>query len=137
MDTNYVNGTVNGDASFKASSVRTDASSYGMKWHKFLVNFSLWLGAALNAALGVVFMADGVPFYGLVLLYAAVYTIFVRFQLANFKVNAYKHLLFPQLIVVFAELILAGVNIASIAPSIAACSVNYLYYNKRDSLFVN
>ncbi len=119
------------------STNETAAPAYGMKWHKFLVNFSLWLGAILNFVMGAACMFEGAPLYGIVLICAAAYSIYVRFQLANFKKNAYKHLLAVQLIVVAADLFLMGAEISALVSNIVACSVNYLYYKKRDELFVN
>ncbi len=115
----------------------TTTPAYGMKWHKFLVNFSLWAGAVLNLIMGFACLAEGAPLYGLVLIGAAAYAIYVRFQLAKFKKNAYMHLLAAQLIVIAADLLLMGVGFSALASNIAACGVNYYYYNKRKELFVN
>lgn len=77
-----------------------------MKWHKFLICFSLWAGAVLNVLNGVMVMTgmqydgraemvyahfDGLQLvdilYGVLLLAAAVYGIVVRFQLAGYKAS--------------------------------------------------
>ena len=125
------------DTIIKTTAYQTTTPAYGMKWHKFLVNFSLWAGAVLNLIMGFACLAEGAPLYGLALIGAAAYSIYVRFQLAKFKKNAYKHLLAAQLIVIAADLLLMGVEFPALASNIAACGVNYYYYNKRKALFVN
>lgn len=130
MDTTY-NSDIN------TPKDETAAPAFGMKWHNFLIYFSLWAGAILNALIGVVCFTEGMPLYGVVLIGAAVYTVFVRFQLANLKKNAYKHLLAAQLIVIAADLLFVGAEITSVASSVAVCCVTYFYYKKRDNLFVN
>lgn len=112
-------------------------TAYGLKWHNFLIYFSLWASALLNIALGLTCMAEGDPLYGFVLVCAAVYTIFVRFQLAAFKENARMHLLAAQLIVLVADLLLMGIDPSSLASSVAGIGINYIYYKKREDMFVN
>ncbi len=127
MDTTYNN----------VSTTENTTAAYGMKWHNFLVYFSLWAGAVLNFVMGAACLFEGAPLYGLVLIGAAAYAIYSRFQLASFKKNAYKHLLAAQMIVIAADLLLMGVEFSALASNIAACGVNYFYYKKRDKLFVN
>jgi len=127
MDTTYNN----------VSATETTTAAYGLKWHNFLVYFSLWAGAVLNFIMGIACMAEGAHLYGLALIVAAFYGVYTRFRLANFKKNAYKHLLAAQLIVVAADLLLMGVEFSALASNIAACGVNYFYYKKRESMFVN
>ena len=84
---------------------------FGMKWHKFLIYFSLWAGAALNgiSALAMItetqYGSNRVMVYmvypsmrtvdvlfGLLLIAVSVYTIYTRFQLARFKIGAPRKL---------------------------------------------
>ena len=116
--------------------MNTTTPAYGMKWHNFLIYFSLWAAAILNVIIGFMSIAGGAPLYGIVVIGAAAYLIFARFQLANLKAKAYNHLLIAQLIVIAADLI-AGAEFSSLASSIAACGINFYYYKKRESLFVN
>lgn len=125
-----LNNTITSDS-------EVSAAEYGMKWHKFLIYCSLWAGGILNLALGIWCMAEGMLLYGLVTAAAGVYIIAVRYMLANFKSNAFKHLLAVQLIVIAADLMFAGFDISSVASSVAVCAVNYNYYKKREKLFVN
>ena len=108
-----------------------------MKWHKFLVNFSLWASALLNVIVCTACLLNGHPAIALVVLGVAAYNVYARFQLANFKVKAYHHLLALQLIICATGILLSGLDVASIASSIAMCCVNYRYYKKRSELFVN
>ena len=80
-----------------------------MKWHKFLVNFALWLNAIMNAVYGFQLMTgshygssdtanqvysavSGLKsvdmIFGILLIGVAVYMIFTRFQLARFQEGA-------------------------------------------------
>ena len=83
-----------------------------LRWHKFLIYFSLWIGAAGLLLGGIGFIAGTVygemgdriyqafPVirfvdiaYGLVLIGVAVYIIYTRFQLAGFRQGAPQKLL--------------------------------------------
>lgn len=86
---------------------------YQLKWHKFLIYFSLWAGALLDLvnaysyftgsmygenAKGVYSYYSGMKtldiFMGILMLAMAAYCIYVRFQLANYKAGAPKKLEF-------------------------------------------
>ncbi|MBQ6972984.1 MAG: hypothetical protein IJP86_11610 [Synergistaceae bacterium] len=83
-----------------------------LRWHKFLVYFSLWAGAVMLVLSGAAFIAGTVYgemgdrvyqafpvmrsvdiVYGLVLIGVAVYVIYTRFQLAGFRQGAPQKLL--------------------------------------------
>lgn len=84
---------------------------FGMKWHKFLIYFSLWVGAVMNAV-SALMMITGEHYggnrdvvysvypsmktvdviFGLMLIVVSVYMIYTRFQLAGFRTGAPKKL---------------------------------------------
>ena len=83
-----------------------------MKWHKFLVNFGLWLNAALNVLLAVAAFSgaqygneaeqvyrvfDGLEpidkLYGMLHVAQAVFIIITRFRLAALRTSGVKFLL--------------------------------------------
>ena len=88
----------------------------GLKWHKFLIYFSLWLGA-IGFWVSSVVVATGLMYkdkkdavyqvfplmqwlnvgYAFVLIFLGIYTIYVRYQLAGFVKDAPKKLLFITL----------------------------------------
>lgn len=91
---------------------KKDNTQPSMKWHKWMVNFSLWLGAVVSAAYGVISltgvqyegmaeqvyaMFDGLQMvdmlYGVLLIGMAAFTICVRFRLAHFRKSGIKGLL--------------------------------------------
>lgn len=91
---------------------RMSENTKPLKWHKFLIYFSLWAGAVLLALGGVAFIAGTVYgkigdriyqvfpvmrfvdiVYGLVLIGVAGYMIYTRYQLAGFKQGASQKLL--------------------------------------------
>ncbi len=90
--------------------IKFDTPIYKLGWHKFLVNFSLWLAA-------ITFLGNGIPYifqnyyemsggsteyvyyffpslqvldviYGILLVGLSAFTIYVRFQLAKFRQKA-------------------------------------------------
>jgi len=133
-------------------------NNYGMKWHKFLIYFSLWLQAVLNAVFGIMGLStaidppgryrhshsDMVPFMamlGIVFLVLAVLTIVARFKLAGFRSGAPKFLLIVQLVTSVATgifmIIDVDANIMSIFSGMIVPAITYYYYTKRNELFVN
>ena len=92
-----------------------------LKWHKFLVYFSLWASAVFVFMKGANLIALGifgdtdpqVPeptslkvldiAYGVIYIALAVYHIYTRYQLARFKKGAPKHLLILYVIVPVVE----------------------------------
>lgn len=127
MDTTY-NNTV---------ATETAAPAYSLNWHKFLIYFSLWAGALMNIVFGIMCAAEGAPLYGVLSIAAGIYIIIVRFMLANFKTNAYHHLLAAQLIVLGVDLVFMGAELSSFLSTVAVICVTYMYYKKRSDLFVN
>lgn len=146
-----------------------------MKWYKFLIYFGLFFGAFSNFVLGVCYLTGGIyslqsggqvssstvyamyeglkPFdiiYGLMLLAIAGYAIYTRYRLANYTLNAPKHvyiyygigacatLLYNIFACVatntntftiwfFIQLIVIGDIIA----------LNHVYFSKRNYMFVH
>lgn len=99
-----------------------------MKWHKFLVNFGLWLTAAANLMLAVAAFAgaqygndaeqvyrvfDGLEpidkLYGMLLVVQAVFVIITRFRLAALRTTGIKFLLASYWISLIVELAYAAV----------------------------
>ena len=92
-----------------------------LRWHKFLVYFSLWASAVFTFLRGAGFFAlvmfgDTDPqipqppalkaldiAYGVIYIALAVYNIYTRYQLARFKKGAPKHLLILYVIVPVVE----------------------------------
>lgn len=133
-------------------------TNYGMKWHKFLIYFSLWLQGALNVALGfagISIMAEPFGRYrhaqsdmvsvmgmlGILFVVLAVLTIVARFKLARFKSGAPKFLLIVQLVTSVACGVFMAIDVDS---SLLGCLsgmivpvITYYYYTKRSELFVN
>ena len=93
-----------------------------LKWHKFLIYFSLWASAVFVFMKGANLIALGifgdtdpqVPeptslkvldiAYGVIYIALAVYHIYTRYQLARFKKGAPKHLLILYVIISVIEL---------------------------------
>ena len=133
-------------------------NNFGMKWHKFLVYFSLWANGIFSAILGVACMSivaepfgryrhshsDMVPvlaLLGILFFVFAVLSIVVRFKLARFKAGAPKFLLVVQI----ASSVISGAfmaidvdaSILNIFTGMIIPIITYYYYNKRAELFVN
>ncbi len=144
-----------------------------MKWHKFLIYFWLWAIAVLLVLGGISFIAGKVygeigdriyqafPVmrfvdiaYGLVLIAAAVYMIYTRFQLAGFRKGAPQKLLLLLALSPVLEwgyqLILSAVTgvpitvihsagsfIGELIGTAIAIWLHKIYYDKRAELFVN
>ncbi|MBQ9433424.1 MAG: hypothetical protein IJU26_04320 [Synergistaceae bacterium] len=83
----------------------------GLKWHKFMIYFSLWIGAVVCVVWSITFFTGSVYgkvgrrfyqifpamqwvdiAYGAVLIAIAVYHIYTRFQLAGFRKDASRKL---------------------------------------------
>lgn len=128
---------------------------HGMKWHKFLVNFSLWLGAILNFLIAFIYLRflganhpgsylysdTGLLLSGLLAAVAGVYGIVTRFKLARFKTHAPAHLMAYLALMLFCNIVIgiteSALSAQTIIPSIACIIINYYYYAKRADLFVN
>ncbi len=92
-----------------------------LKWHKFLIYFSLWLSAVFVCLRGAGFIALGILgdesssffqipavktvniVYGAIYIAIAVYHIYTRYQLARFRAGAPKHLLILYVIIPVTE----------------------------------
>jgi len=129
----------------------------GMKWHKFLIYFSLWFGAVVNTLFGggmlLMILTDPPYKYrgetGLLLMFAllsagillcGVWSVVIRFKLAKFKQGAPAQLFALIILVnVLSGLFLLldeGVALTSVVPGIVMAFVNRYYYSKRADLFV-
>ncbi len=104
-----------------------------MKWHKFLIYFSLWAGALFTFLSGVSYLtgrqydgnADQVysvfsglktvdMIFGIIYIAIAIFMIYVRFQLAGFKRGAPGKLIslyVIQLVAIFAYTLVVSVTI--------------------------
>ena len=145
--------------------------SFKLKWHKFLIYFALWAGALANAGSavqcisGTVYGSESARVYttysglrtvdmgwGLVLLALAAYMIYVRFQLAGFRIDAPRKLsilygvnLGCSVVYLLAVSAATRLSLGSIMGDIAGTVfgsilmlfINQNYYNKRLELFVN
>ena len=125
----------------------------GMKWHKFLVYFSLWIGALLNFLTGYIYLsylgADHFSSYlysqnkvlltGILAVIAGIYAIIARFRLARFKSDAIVHLIIYTILVLLSNVAISVVestfSASVIVSGIAFFALTYTYYNKRRDLF--
>ena len=108
----------------------------GMKWHKFLIYFSLWAGAVLYVISGMLLITGGIynssgvsssmiyayygslktvdVIFGLLYIALACYLIYTRFQLARFKFGAPSKLTICYVLgVVIAVAYMIGVSSAT------------------------
>ncbi len=154
-----------------SESISPDPGSYKLKWYKFLIYFALWASAVLNVVSAFAYFTGSIygdaanrvySYYGgmkaldiimgLILLGLAVFSIYVRFQLAGFKTGAPKKLeylyianaLIPLLYLLAASSVtgisftdLASGSWGSLAGSVAMVFINRNYFSKREALFVN
>ena len=148
-----------------------DPGSYELKWYKFLIYFALWASAVLNVFSAFAYFTGSMygdaanrvySYYGgmktldvimgLILLGLAVFSIYVRFQLAGFKTDAPKkleYLYIANALVLLLYLLaassvtglsfteLASGSWGSLAGSVAMIFINRTYFSKRETLFVN
>lgn len=151
-------------------------NDFGMKWHKYLIYFSLWIEAlrlvvtGVQYVTGLVYGANGEAGYiyqlfpglktidivmGLVAILLGVYIIYVRFQLAGYKIGAPKKLsmaYFLTFIILCAYLLAMNAitggeiewgevfdmeTIIGLISGVAIMFINKVYYDKRAALFVN
>ena len=137
-----------------------------MKWHNFLIYFSLWASAVINT-IGGLSMLSGLHYQGwadnglraLELLMAlsslgiAAFTVVTRFALANrqskgpklltalYAINIALSLLYPLLASVVTGMPLSELTdfstFTGIITSVVFLFVNMAYYNNRAHIFVN
>lgn len=156
---------------YNPGSGASSPSRYPLKWHKFLIYFALWFGAVVNAGLAISYMGgtvstalDGALYArygamktvdvinGAACLAIAVYMIYVRFQLAGFKIGAprklilvYTAVLILNLMYLLAVLLITsgsaseiiGQMVVQFIMSAILIFANQNYYSKRLELFVN
>ena len=156
---------------YEAQKDTASPQNYKLKWHKFLIYFSLWAGAIVNTAQaatlirGEVYGSESSTIYGLygglkivdfiwgiVMIGLAAYMIYVRFQLAGFRIGApgkltalYTASLAGSLVYLLAVSVVTHVSLGSVLGdiavsligSVAMLFINQNYYNKRLELFVN
>lgn len=136
-----------------------DNKGFGMKWHNFLIYFSLWANAVgcflygfggLSVAFGLSrpgryrYNPQYVTLIGLigfVLFLVGVYSIVTRYKLARRRENARVHLnavwLLSGLFTTFFLMVDADASITGAIPSVVMTFVNNYYYKKRDELFIS
>lgn len=120
---------------------------FEMKWHKFLIWFSLFFSALINIADGIycfsfVDQIGSMAFFGIAEILLGLFVIFVRFRLSGFKRNAADLLTAAQAIgivlLILSALILGlDANVSGISTGIAMLVINRVYYKKREALFRN
>ena len=147
------------------------SAGYKLKWHKYLIYFALWAGALANAGTavqcisGTVYGSESAKVYatfsglrtvdlgwGLVLLALSAYMIYVRFQLAGFRIDAPRklsilygadlgcsvvYLLAISAVTKQSLGSMTGNAAGTVFGSILMLFINQNYYNKRLELFVN
>lgn len=140
------------DAMNSSSSLLNDPR--GMKWHKFLIYFNLWLGAICNFLLGLIYLAylgsdnfnswrytfGEVAFVGIFAVILGIYAIVTRFKLARFRENAPVHLTAYLILVTILNAVVCAMetkfSFGTVIGSIVHIALNCIYYNKRSDLFV-
>lgn len=115
-----------------------------MKWHNFLIYFALWAGGIVNIIGGLGLMARASQVYygggtlamiGIVMIAYGIFSIYVRFRLAGYYTNGPTLLIASYVINAIVSLFTSGFT--GLIASVIMIAVNYVYYNKRSSLFVN
>ena len=131
----------------------------GMKWYKFLIYFALWAGAIVNLIDSLQFFTGSIlgddveilyAYYPLILVTYAVFAIYTRYRLAQFRQNgpACLHALYLVQLAMVLIYWLAGslilgewLDLASgfsdLISSIVILCINIVYFRKRKHLFVN
>lgn len=141
----------------------------GMKWYKFLIYFALWAGAIVNLIDSLQFftgsiLGDDVEIlyayypllkvlnlaFALILVTYAVFAIYTRYRLAQFRQNgpACLHALYLVQLAMVLIYWLAGSLIlgewldlaggfSDLISSIVILCINIVYFRKRKHLFVN
>ncbi len=160
-----------------ANPVNQQYNGLPMNWYKFLIYFALFAGAVLNLISGIMQLTgaqyDGAAelvyayfgslkvidiLFGLATIGAAIYGVYVRFELAKLKKGAPQKLTILYILVVAISVIyliavavvLSSANtgiglgdlmspsvIGSLIGSAAMIVINKIYFDKRASLFVN
>lgn len=133
-----------------------------MKWHNFLIYFSLWAGAILNFYSGASLLKQVAQYgsllggglsaacaaYGLAAIAIGVYGIYVRFQLAGLRRRAATHLTMLYALIVALDVVdlvlvaslgerTGGSGFSKVFVAIVLLIANREYYRKREALFVN
>ncbi len=123
------------------------APEFPMKWHKFMIYFSLWAGGVLSILEGLAcFSAMGGSAVGVVLgilcIAMGAWAIYVRFQLAALRTGAPKMLMIFLIVNAAIGLLNAlgsgdTQSFTSVLASVAYAVWNWRYYTSRAELFVN
>lgn len=147
----------------------TNTNELGMKWYKFLIYFALFAGAVLNAINGIQLISGNAygeksDFYyaffkglrvgdaiiGIICIVLAVFAIYVRFRLAQYRADGPKLILLFYaavtvlniLTLVFALIIIPSnyrgdmtSSIITIVVNIVMFIANKVYFDKRGHLF--
>ena len=156
---------------YNGSQNASSPENYKLKWHKFLIYFALWAGAIMNTG-NAVLCIKGTQYaeqseqiyalfgglktvdlaWGIVLLAIAAYMIYVRFQLAGFRIDAPRKLSILYIVSLVGSvaylLAVSAVThqalgsfmsdiVGPIFVSILMLFINQNYYSKRLELFVN
>lgn len=138
-----------------------------MKWHNFLIYFSLWAGAVLSIIGAISTYTQNSAYlynwyeklktvdalYIAACVVIAVFLIYTRFQLAGLKVGAPRKLTSCYILSIMVSLgylfgvssatgirlaeLNSGSTIGSVIAGIVMIIVNNIYYGKRGHLFVN
>ncbi|MBQ4425984.1 MAG: zinc ribbon domain-containing protein [Firmicutes bacterium] len=144
-------------AAYQQAQPAYQQSMPGMKWHKFLAYFALWLGALSNLVTGITYLSEYDTIqkvYGGFAIVLAVLGVMTAVKLIKFKADAPKtlhHLLLLSVVGSFAfTLWAAGVfsgygidfgdrdtvaALLSFVISLVIVLINKSYYNKRAYLF--
>ena len=156
-----------------------EAQNLPMKWHKFMIYFALWFGSVMGFVVGFLLLNDALlnwyynPLYvafpalrylnialAVCIIALAACQIYVRFQLAGFRIGApeklftlYKVGIAVSVIDIVLTIAIIMINtnvplsailrefswqiLRDIVPSVIMFFCNKVYYNKRAHLFVN
>lgn len=147
----YTNQETSKQPAPQQQTAQPDLSQYKMGYHKFIVNFMMWVWAAV--CLLSCIAGPYVDFYGVCCLAygaLAVAYVYVRFQLAKFKTDAPKKLLYTVIAYAVVTLIsnitvsnMTGMPMDASAMSgpvvfVGAWGIgSWRYYTSRSELFVN
>lgn len=138
------------------------APQYPMKWHKFLIYFSLWAGALslFGTGLSVIMqvvqygsllgqsLALGLVLYSVAAIALGIFSIYVRFQLARFRRSAVKLLVLLHVLTIVLNIVdfamasnlgitIDSSNTSTLFAPVILIILNLQYYKKRSALFVN
>ncbi len=132
----------------------TGRTSRGMKWHNFLIYFSLWAAGIINIAVGIIYLVypatDSFNYYmydigevalmGFFSLIMGIYAIVTRFKLAKWHASAPGHLIAYSVLSAIFSAVMGSIEgtltLETIIGSIVFIIINCVYYNNRKDMFV-